>query len=206
MPSDLSFRNWRLAGGAIREPRILMRALIGVLLAANLVAAVIAFAPFGMSADGLRQQQAALGRQLAEMERRNAASVRLVANVETARREGDRFLEKYVLDRRTVSSAIAEELNRMAQAAGIRPLPSGEDLLPVEGSDTLQMLTITAGFEGSYASLKKFVDLLDKSPRFLIVERMDVQSPQQQQQQAAQLVTVGLKVDTFVREAAGAAL
>jgi type IV pilus assembly protein PilO len=180
----------------MREPRILMRALIGVLLAANLVAAVIAFAPFGMSPEGLRRQQAALGRQLAEMEKRNAASARLVANVEMARREGDKFLEKYVVDRRTVSSVIAEELNRMAQAAGIRPLPLGEDLQPIEGSDTLQMLTISAGYEGSYASLKKFVDLLDKSPRFLIVERMDVQSPQQQQQQAAQLV----------REAAGAAL
>jgi type IV pilus assembly protein PilO len=190
----------------MREPRILMRALIGALLGANLAAAVIAFAPFGVSSEGLRQQQADLGRQLAEMERLNAASARLVANVETARREGDQFLGKYVMDRRTVASAVSEELNRMAQAAGIRPLPSGEELQPIEGSDTLQMLTITAGYEGSYASLKKFVDLLDKSPRFLIVERMDVVSPQQQQAQAAQLVTVGLKVDTFVREAPGASL
>lgn len=202
MPSGFSLRDWKLTGGAVKEPRVAMRAVIGVLLAANLVAAVIAFAPFGGSAESLRGEQAALGRQLADMETRNAASARLVGNVETARREGGQFLEKYVVDRRTVSSAITEELARMAQAAGMRPLPSTWEPVPIEGSDTIEMLTITGSYEGSYASLKKLVDLLDKSPRFLIVEKMDVQSPQQQQ--AAQLVTVSLKVDTFVRETPGA--
>jgi hypothetical protein len=44
--------------------------------------------------------------------------------------------------------------------------------------------------------------MVDKSPRFLIIENMTVVSPQQQQ--AAQLVNVSLKLDTFVREAPGA--
>jgi hypothetical protein len=56
-------------------------------------------------------------------------------------------------------------------------------------------LTITASYEGSYQSLTKFVNLLDKSPRFLIIDGM----------QAAPLstgaLTVTIKLDTFIQEA-----
>ena len=199
-------RNFRLAeklkwkGVAIKEPRVLLRAAIGTLLAANLVAAVMAFKPFGGSADDLRREQQALRVQLARLQTRAATSKRLVEKVETARREGDQFLAKYVMDRRTMSSTIQDELNRTAKEAGIKALPATLDLEPIEGSDTLEMMTISAGYEGSYADLTKFVNLLDKSPRFLIIENM-----QTAPQQGGQSLNVTLKLDTFVRETAGPA-
>jgi type IV pilus assembly protein PilO len=185
-------------GLAVKEPRVLLRAIIGTLLAANLVAAVMAFKPFGGSADDLRREQEALRGQLARLQARIASSKRLVEKVETARREGDQFLEKYVTDRRTMSSTIQEELNRTAKEAGIKALPATLDLEAIEGSDTLEMMTISAGYEGTYADLTKFVNLLDKSPRFLIIENM-----QTAPQQGGQALTVTLKLDTFVRETAG---
>ena len=178
-------RNFKLAGKlkwkgvAIKEPRVLLRAAIGTLLAANLVAAVMAFKPFGGSADDLRREQQALRAQLARLQTRAATSKRLVEKVETARRDGDQFLAKYVTDRRTMSSTIQEELNRTAKEAGIKALP---------------------GYEGSYADLTKFVNLLDKSPRFLIIENM-----QTAPQQGGQSLNVTMKLDTFVRETAGPA-
>jgi len=197
-------RNFKLAeklkwkGAAIKEPRVLLRAAIGTLLAANLVAAVMAFKPFGGSADDLRREQQALRIQLAQLQARVATSQRLVEKVETARREGDQFLAKHVTDRRTMSSTIQEELNRTAKEAGIKVLPATLDLEPIEGSDTLEMMTISAGYEGTYANLTKFVNLLDKSPRFLIIENM-----QTAPQQGGQALTVTLKLDTFVKETAG---
>jgi Tfp pilus assembly protein PilO len=197
-------RNFKLAGKlkwkgvAIKEPRVLLRATIGTLLAANLVAAVMAFKPFGGSAGDLRREQEALRVQLGRLQARAATSKRLVEKVETARREGDLFLAKYVTDRRTMSSTIQEELNRTAKEAGIKALPATLDLEPIEGSDTLEMMTISAGYEGSYADLTKFVNLLDKSPRFLIIENM-----QTAPQQGGQSLSVTLKLDTFVRETAG---
>jgi Tfp pilus assembly protein PilO len=197
-------RNFKLPGKlkwkgvAIKQPRVLLRATIGTLLAANLVAAVMAFKPFGGSADDLRRQQEALRAQVTRLQARIATSKRLVEKVETARREGDQFLAKYVTDRRTMSSSIQEELNRTAREAGIKSLPATLDLEPVEGSDTLEMMTISAGYEGSYAGLTKFVNLLDKSSRFLIIENM-----QTAPQQGGQALTVTLKLDTFVRETAG---
>jgi len=164
------------------------------------VAAVMAFKPFGGSADDLRREQQALRVQLARLQARSATSKRLVEKVETARKEGDQFLAKYVTDRRTMSSTIQEELNRTAKEAGIKALPATLDLEPIEGSDTLEMMTISAGYEGSYADLTKFVNLLDKSPRFLIIENM-----QTAPQQGGQSLNVTLKLDTFVRETAGPA-
>jgi len=187
---------WRgLAGVRIREPRVVMRGIIGVLLAANLAAAVIAFKPFGGSADDLRHEQSALRQQLANLEARVATGKRLVDKVETARREGDQFLAKYVTDRGVVASAIQEELNRTAKEAGVKMLPGSTQFDAIEGSDTLQMMTIAAGCEGTYANLTKFVNLLDKSPRFLIIEHLTA-APQQ----SGQSLTVSLKVDTFVKE------
>jgi len=184
---------------AIKDPRVIMRAIIGVLLAANLVAAIVAIKPFGGSADDLRREQADLRRELAAKQQRLATSKHLVDKAEGARRDGDDFIGNYFTDRRTAYSTVIGELERTAQEAGIKLRQDNLELNPIEGSDTLQMMSITVAYEGPYAGLTKFVDLLDKSPRFLIIESMQT-SPQQ----GGQLLTVSLKLDTFVKETPGA--
>jgi hypothetical protein len=184
---------------AIREPRVVVRAILGVLLAANLVAAVIAFKPFGGSTDDLRQRRAGLQTQIAHLQAQLAETKRLSGKVEMARTEGDSFLDRYVSDRRSTFSTIFEELDKTAQEAGIKPRDRNVELNAIEGSDTLEMMSVTAGYEGTYENLQKFVNLLDRSPRFLIIESL-VASPQQN----GQMLTVSLKLDTFVKEAPGA--
>jgi type IV pilus assembly protein PilO len=183
---------------AVKEPRVAMRILIGTLLAANLVAAIFAFKPFGGSAADLVRQEDALQSQLQQLQAHNTRAKALVEKVEHARTDGDQFLETYVNDRRTTMSAIEAELNRMAAEAGIKRREAAQVLDPIEGSDTLGMMTITAGFEGNYASLTKFVNLIDKSPRFLIIENM-VTAPQQ----GGQNLNVSLKLDAFIKEEPG---
>jgi Tfp pilus assembly protein PilO len=182
----------------IRDPRVVMRAIIGTLLAANLVAAVMAFKPFGGSADDLRREQSAASRQLAQLQARLSSTRKLAGKVELARREGDDFLARYFSDRRTTYSTLVEELDKAEQAAGIKLRNDSLDLNPIEGSDTLQMMSLTVAYEGDYASLEKFVNLLDKSPRFLIIESMQA-APLQN----SQLLTVSLKLDAFVKEPPG---
>jgi type IV pilus assembly protein PilO len=184
---------------AIKDPRVVMRAIIGVLLAANLVAAVIAIKPFGGSADDLRREQAELRRQLAGLQQHLANTKKLVDKAENARRDGDDFIGNYFSDRRTAYSAVIGELERMEQEAGVKLRQDSLELNPIEGSDSLQMMSITVAYEGPYGGLTKFVNLLDKSPRFLIIESMQT-SPQQ----SGQLLTVSVKLDTFVKEAPGA--
>jgi hypothetical protein len=186
---------------AIKDPRIVMRAIMGALLVANLVAAFIAIKPFGGSADDLRREQADLRRQLTALQLRLANTKRMVDKAENARRDGDNFIGNYFSDRRSVYSTVIGELEHMEKEAGINLRQDNLELNPIEGSDSLQMMSITFAYEGPYTGLTKFVDLLDKSQRFLIIESMQA-SPQQ----GGQLLTVSLKLDTFVRDASGATL
>ena len=103
-------------------------------------------------------------------------------------------------DRRVTYALIVDELNLTAKEAGIKEKERTFQLDPVEGSDTLSQMTISAGYEGTYANLTKFMNLLDKSQRFLIIESM-VAAPQQNSQN----LNVSLKLDTFVTETPGSA-
>ena len=187
---------WNVA--RLKEPRVALRAVAVALLVANLAAALVAWKPFGGSEADLRRRESALQAEVARLDARVARARALVAKVETARAEGDQFQARYVTGRRTTFSVIQEELNRIAKEAGIKPREASIVLEPIEGSDTLSMMTINAGYEGSYANLAKFVNLLDKSPRFLIIESMTA-TPQS----GGANLTVSLKLDTFVKEEPG---
>jgi Tfp pilus assembly protein PilN len=205
MLKNFNLRDWKQV--RFKDPRVLMRALIGVLLLANLAMAVVAFKPFGGSADDLRHDQQALSAQLTALQKKLANSKDLVSKVEIARNEGDEFLNSYVISSRSMAEATLAEMTKAATDAGIRAMPSTTSTEPVEGSDTLEQVTITQGFEGTYAALTKLVNLLEKSPRFLILDSMQLNATQQNAQQTGpQVINVTLKVFTFAREDAGAAL
>ncbi len=191
--------SWQGGLKVVRDPRVMMRGLIGVLLVANLVAAVIAFKPFGGSAADLTRQELALRAQLAATQNRVAQDKKLVEKVQAARKESDDFLATYFLDRRTESSSVAAELLRITKEAGMRPGSRSEQLEALTGSDTLMMDTITAGFDGDYSNLTRLINLIDRSPRFFVIENMQSNGVQN-----GKTVSVLLKIDCFVRSEGGA--
>jgi type IV pilus assembly protein PilO len=191
-------KNFSLAGLKWRDPRVGMRALLGVLLVANLAAAVIAFKPFGGGADDLRRERQRLQQQLAQLQAQVNRARSNAAKVQIARTEGDKFLDAYVTDRKVLTSSIYNDLMRMAKESGITLLPTTNSIEPIEGSDTLSMLTISAGCAGTYASLVKFVNLVDKANRFLIIESLNAVP-----QQSGPNLNVALKIDTFIKERPG---
>jgi len=188
--------NLNLGGLKWKDPRVAMRAVLGTLLLANLVGAVIAFKPFGGSADDLRRERNTLQQQLSQLQKTVADMKSQVEKVKIARAEGDQFLAKYFADRRVVTSTIQGELVDIAKQAGVIYQPTTWTPETIEGSDTLAMMTINAGCQGTYAALSKFVNLVDRSPRFLILESM-VASPQQ----TGQTLNVTVKIDTFIKDA-----
>jgi len=188
-------RNFNLTALNLRDPRIVVRGVLGVLLLANLVAAMVAFKPFGGGVDDLRRDRNILRNQVAQLQLQAAKSRKLVEKISTARSQGDQFLAKYFTERRVLTSTIQGELVQIAKEAGIIYQPTTWSQEAIEGSDTLEMWTINAGCQGTYAQLAKFVNMVDKSPHFLIIESM-VAAPQQ----TGQILNVTIKVDTFVKE------
>jgi Tfp pilus assembly protein PilO len=180
-----------------REPRVFLRAVIGAFLVANIAAAIVAFKPFGGGAEDLERQEESLQQQLASMRKRIAVSKQLVDKMQSARKDKDQFLAKYVTDVRVGTSTLLDELYRIASESGVRQLPASWNEQDIEGSDTFKMVTLTAGYEGNYASLAKFINLVDKSPHFLIIESLDTEAPQQN----GALLSVRFKIDTFINGA-----
>jgi len=178
-----------------------MRLVIGVLLIANLVAAAVAFKPFGGSAEDVRREQQSLNAQLTHAQQQLATSRQLVDKVQRARAEGDQFLSKYFTDPATTGVMIVSELNNAAKEAGIQMGTAQFTPEPVVGSENLDKLSSNVGFAGNYANFTKFVNLMDKSPRFIIIENLQASAPQQG---GGQTLAVSLKIDTFVKNSPGA--
>ena len=193
MPRNFSFR---LPAGASRDPRFLARVVIGVLLVANLFAAYAVFQPLGGSAEELDEQVSAMRLQIQQRQASLQRMRALVAKIEQARQSGDEFLGTYFMDRQTMSSTIVQELSSAAKEAGMRPKEHAFAFDPVEGSDTLSMMTVTGNYEGTYGDLLQFVNRLDKSRRFLILDTLTA-TPQQ----GGAALNVNVKLNTFVREA-----
>ena len=180
---------------SFRNPQFVLRVLIGVLLAANLVAAGILLFPPGGSAEDLEKQlaslqsQAVTKRALVEKTRQN------VAAVELGRAEGDQFLGQYFLGRRAAPEILLTELGKDAAGSKIRERDRSFSFEPIDGSDTLSMLSITATYEGEYGDLMHFVHEIDKSPSLMIIESLSA-APQT----GSKVLSISLKLDTFVHE------
>jgi Tfp pilus assembly protein PilO len=181
----------------LKDRRMVVRGTLGGLLVVNLAAAVFAFHLLGGSpadlADEMRSKQRDLAWQLQQTDRLRS----LVAKVQQAKVEGDKFLDDCTMERASAYSTLIDDLNRMAAESGMQTKESSYVLDPVEGSDRIEQLTVSANFEGSYGSLTKLVNLLDKSQRFLIIDSLQA-SPQ-----SNGALNVNIKLDTFVRQTAG---
>jgi Tfp pilus assembly protein PilO len=196
MPKSFDFR--ALKPAALKDPRVSVRAGLGALLVANIIAALILFKPWGGSADDLERRLNSMRAQLPLQQAVLARTRVLVAKVEKARAEGHQFMDKYMLNERTAYSTILSELDRAAAQVSLKQKESQQVVEPIEGSDTLGMMTISANYEGEYPNLTKFINALDRSPRFIIIESLQA-SPQP----VGKVVNVGFKLNTFVKDESG---
>jgi Tfp pilus assembly protein PilO len=170
-------------------PATIWRIVLGILLVANVAAAVLVLYPPGGSADELEQQRVSLEAQAATRRAQLAQTTRHAAAVEKGRSEGDKFLGDYFLARRTAYSTLLTELVAAADQAKIKPKEHAYATEPIS------LMTITANYEGTYANLMRFVHEIDRSPRMLIVEALSA-APQQ----GTGTLSISMKLDAFVRD------
>ncbi|HUS05216.1 MAG TPA: type 4a pilus biogenesis protein PilO [Bryobacteraceae bacterium] len=190
-----NFKSLALPKNMRRDPRLIVRVVLGALLLANLAAAFAVFRPFGGSAEELDAQAVALRQQVQQKQASVQRLRALAAKIEGGRTAEDEFLNTYFMRRQTASSTIVSELMKSAKDSGIKQAEHSYSFDPVEGSDTLSMMTIVGNYEGTYADLLQYVNRLDKSPRFLILDSLAA-APQQ----GGNTLRVNIKLNTFVRE------
>lgn len=177
------------------ETGAIIRLAVVVLLAANLVAAYFVLRPIGGSPEELRNQAAELRIELRQRQGALERTRAFASKIEAGRSEADEFLGDYFLSRRIAYSAILDELTKAANDSHLKPKESAYGIEPIEGSDTLSMMQISANYEGSYTDLIHFINLVDKSDSLLIIEGLGA-TPQL----GSGVLNVTFKLDTFVRE------
>jgi Tfp pilus assembly protein PilO len=195
MPSGNKGPAARGQGPAARWARIAVVVLLGL----NVVAAGMVLFPPGGSAESLEKQLAALQSQIGQKRELVERTRQHAASVEKGRADGDSFLDEYFLARRTAYAAVVSELGEAARGAKIKEREITFSPEPIEGSDELSMMTITANYEGSYRDLVSFIRQIDQSPRLLIIESLTA-APQA----GGNTLAVSMKIDAFVREEGGA--
>ncbi len=181
--------------GARLEAKQVVRIVLGVLLVANLVAAALVLFPPGGSAEDLTRQLAGLQTQAVTQRATLERMQQHASAVERGRVEGDQFLGEYFLEGRTAFSTLLSELDAAASQSKIIQREHAFSLEPIEGSDSLSMMSVTAAYTGKYSDLMRFVHEVDRSPRLLIIESLTA-APQS----GSDDLIVSMKLDTFVRD------
>lgn len=179
----------------LADPQFFVRVILGVLVAANLIAAGLVLFPPGGSAEQLDQELTTLRAQLASQKERLDQTKEHASAVDKGRDEGDQFLSQYFLPLRTSYSTLLDDLQQAAGQTKIQPKDTSFSQEPVEGSDTLKMISITAAYEGKYEDVMQLVHKIDQSKNLLILESLSA-APQAN----TDILTVSLKIDTFVRD------
>lgn len=182
-----------------RGPGFWLRTVGITLLVLNAVALFWCLDPPGGTRQQLSDQMLQIHNQILATHA-NAARVKTVASkVQLGYGEGKTFEGKYFLPRRTSYQSVIAELQRMAQASGLQARDSVNTEEPIEGSDDLTLLNVTANFEGTYPSLMRFLYEVDKSPMLLMLDSLGA-TPQQ----ASGRITAALRFQTIIQDAAAA--
>src|ERR1700685_3947907 len=93
------------------SPRTLIRAGLGTLAVANLVALYFVIRPPGGSAQELSQQALEMHLQIRQQQATLDRTKLLASKIQAGRGEGDQFMGSYFLPRRIAYSTIVSELN-----------------------------------------------------------------------------------------------
>jgi hypothetical protein len=188
-------RNFNLKIGVPGNPRSIIKVVLGLLAAANLVAGYFVIRPLGGSPQELRQQVVDMRTQIRQQQNVLERTRLLAGKIELGRGEGDKFMSKFFLPRRTAYSTVMAELTDLATQAKITPKESANAIDPIDGSDVLEMMQITANYEAKYEDLVRFINMIDKADRLLVMESLNA-TPQQ----GGGKLNVMIKLDTFVVE------
>lgn len=137
---------------------------------------------------GQLQQQVAAKQEAVEKLR--DAKTKVASAVEN----GDKILADLTFDHQTTFSELLTEIGAAAQEAGVEVRETNYESDTIEGTDRYGMVTISANFRGQYDSLVKLLHRLDRSKRFLIVERLAA-APRDEGDLA-----ITMRIDAFVRD------
>jgi hypothetical protein len=179
----------------ISGPRLWLLVAVGALALLNLIALFFVVAPPGGTRRELRAQSDDLRHQIASASVSATRVERVAAKVQSGGTEAIDFAGTYFLPKRKAYDAVLSEGQRMARQSGVQAREAVFNEEPVEGSDDLSVMNVTANFEGTYDTLMQFLFQVDRSPMLLMLDTLQA-APQQHGAQ----VNASIRFQAIVRD------
>ena len=153
--------------------RVVWGVLIG-LLAVDLALVFFTLRPNGLSVAQQRAEVARLNGELQAHRESLEHLERIKAMLAESTHQGDDFLKTKFLPAETGFSTLMEEVDKLAVANGVRKGGVNYTTTPVKDRPGIETVAIDTTLEGDYPKIVRFVNQLEQSQLFLIVDTMAV--------------------------------
>lgn len=159
---------------ARRRWRRILQGLLAALFLLNVLFFALALKPAGLRS---REQAEMFGRLQRDLESRRETVGRLrkiAATLGEAGRQDAEFYQGKFLPKPTGFSIIMEELDRLAKANQVRKGAVGYTTGEVRGRAELNQVDVTTVLDGDYTNIVQFVNQLERSRLFLMIDNITV--------------------------------
>lgn len=163
-PARAERRDWR---------RVVQVALVA-LFAVDVAFFVLGFLPATQSFAEQRKELESLTEEVKAKRQAVAALKKVEASLSESRKQDDEFYRTKFLPRATGYSQIMEEVDKLAQATGVKKGSVGYGLGELKGRPDLNVVQITTSVDGEYPKIVQFINRLEQSPLFLTVDSLGV--------------------------------
>ncbi|MBG99774.1 MAG: hypothetical protein CMN58_05460 [Solibacterales bacterium] len=118
-----------------------------------------------------------------------------IKRIESARLIGSNLMKNITVSRQVAFSTLVTELDAAANRAEIENRDRTYNIEPVEGTSGYGIVRVNANFRGRYENVVRFLNLIDRSETFLIIESLGA-SPRSDSDD----LQITMRIDTFVRD------
>lgn len=165
---------WEARAASHRSWRRILQWLLGALVLVNVLFFALALKPAGLRA---REQAEMFRRLQSDLESRRGMVDRLrkiVAGLDEGGRQDTEFYRAKFLPKPTGFSIVMEELDRLAKANRVRKGTVSYALGAVRGRPELNQVDVTTMLEGDYTNIVQFVNQVERSRLFLVIDNVTV--------------------------------
>ncbi len=175
----------------LRKTRKQLKTAIAVMIAVDLVAAVVYFSPLVGSAEVRRQQLNNLQAELNAKTRQVAPLKDLPHKVELASQQINDFYKKRFP---TTNSQILTEIGKLTSANGVRLVQGKYQQKDLELGN-LEPIEMECDLEGNYTELAKFLNALERDDMFFIINSVSLGG------EPRGSVKLSVKLETYLKAA-----
>jgi type IV pilus assembly protein PilO len=173
----------------LRRTRKSLKTALAIMAGIDVLAAVVYFSPLVGSAESRRQEMNTLQVELVTKTRQVAPLKDLPEKVKLASHQIDDFYKKRFPSQ---ESQILTELGKLKDANGVT-IDQGKYKMKEAEAGGLEVVEIEAEFAGSYSSLARFINALERDEMFFIINSVTLGG------QTQGPVRLGIKLETYLK-------